>query len=355
MPRRPKYIFADEPRRGHGFLIGLLVVILLLFAVIFTVNFAQNHTVAYSTEYVTLPNLPSPLENWTILHLSDLNGISIGEQQSAIRNVIGTKSYSCVVLSGNMVGPRGDVQPVLDLVNALPSSTPVLLLPGDDDPSLYMTTASSSLSPYAEWAQQLQAAGVTILDEPVSFQRERSTIWFIPVYLYELDLDNTLEGYQNQLNGLNAKVEPLTADEAAVKRNAEFQIERISRIRETLGTIKATDIQVAVSHMPLTKEYVVQAKASIPEKTVLSMHHVSLVLAGGYCAGQWRIPGGGAIWAPEMGFFPEDTLITGMSYLSGVRQHISPGLGASSLYPLLPFRLFNSPAVTRLVLTTRVH
>ena len=355
MARRQRYIFTDEPQRGHGFLIGFLVVLLLLAAVLFTWNFALNHTVSYTRQYVTVTNLPSSLENWTILHLSDLNGASIGENQSAIKKAIGTKSVSCVVLSGNMVGKKGDVQPVLDLIAILPRETPILLLPGDSDPSLYATTAHSTLSPYADWAQRLIDAGVTILDEPIAFKRDRSTIWFVPEYLYTLDLDNRQSGYQDQLDGLNAIVEPLTPDQAAQKRNAEYQLERIQRIREAIGSMTAKDIQIAVSGMPLTKEYVTTAKTRVASKETFSFHHVSLVLAGGYCAGQWRLPGGGAIWAPDLGFFPEDVRITGLGYLNGVWQYISPGLGVSDLYPALPFRLFNSPNATLLVLSTSVH
>ena len=231
MARRQPYIFVEESHRGRSFLIGLAVVLFLLTAVLFTWNFTINHTVTYTKEYVTISNLPTALENWTILHLSDLNGEEIGAGQSAIRTAIGTRSYSCVVLSGNMVGEKGDVQPMLDLVSILPAGVPVLLLPGDSDPPLYASTAHSSLSAYADWAQRLQDAGVTILDEPVSFQRKDETIWFVPETIYTLNLDSAEKAYQDLLDGLNAQVEALTPDQAALKRNCEFQIGRMQRIR----------------------------------------------------------------------------------------------------------------------------
>lgn len=355
MPRRQRYIFAEEPRRGHGFLIGLLMVLLLAAAGLIVWNFAMNHSVAYTKQYVTITRLPEALENFTILHLSDLNGVTIGDKQSAVQKAVESKSPSCIVLSGNMVGKAGDVQPVLDLVAVLPKNTPILLLPGEDDPSLYATTAHASLSPYADWAQRLQEAGVTILDEPVCITRSKSKIWFVPEYLYSLNLEDTRMAYQNQINALNAVVGDLTADQAAQKRNAEYQVARMDRISQTVSTITASDIQVAVSHMPLTREYVIAAKENTQDKYAFTMHHVSLVLAGGYCAGQWRLPGAGAIWVPEMGFFPDENLISGLNYLSGVWQYISPGLGVSDMYPLLPLRMFNSPDATLLVLSSSVH
>lgn len=356
MARRQQYIFTEESHRGRGFLIGLLVVLGLLLAVLFTANLAMTHTVSYTREYVTISNLPTGLDNFTILHLSDLNGAELGDKQSAVKKAIGSRSgYGAVVLSGNMVGENGNVQPVLDLLAQLPYGTPVLLLPGDGDPALYATTAHSSLSPYADWAQQLIDAGVIILDEPYSITTGKATIWFSPESLYTTDTVSTEKAWQNQIDVLNAQVEPLTTDQAALKRTAEYQVERMQRIRETIATIQESHIQVAVSHMPLTKESVAESRAWATSK-VFSMSNVSLALSGGYCAGQWRVPGVGAVYVPELGFFPEDSLVTGMEYLAGVWQHISPGLGAGTEYPwFMPMRLFNSPGATMLVLTATVH
>lgn len=356
MARRQQYIFSDEPRGGKGLLIGFLVVLAILLAGLFTANLAMTHTVSYTREYVTIANLPTDLDNFTILHLSDLNGHELGDRQSAVKKAIGDRSgYGAVVLSGNMVGETGSVQPMLDLLSQLPASTPVLLLPGDGDPALYATAAHASLSAYADWAQQLIDAGVIILDEPYAITAGKATIWFTPENLYTMDTVSTEKAWQNQIDVLSAQVEPLTADQSALKRTAEYQVARMQRIREKIASMKEKDVQVAVSHMPLTKESVAESRAWAVSK-VFSMTNVSLALSGGYCAGQWRIPGVGAVYVPELGFFPADEYITGMGYLAGVWQHISPGLGASPDYPwFMPMRLFNSPGAAMLILTAKVH
>ncbi len=353
--RRQHNIFMEETHRGRTFLIGLLMVLLLLVAGLFTWNFAQNHTVNYEKKYVTIASLPEALENFTILHLSDMNGVALGENQSALRKVLENKNPGCVVLSGNMVGSSGNVEPVLELLPLFPKGTPVLLLPGDDDPPLYVSGATGSLSPYADWALRLMENGVIILDEPYAITKGKSTLWFIPEGLYSLNLDSSEAAWQNRLDTLNAIVTDLTPDEAAQKRSAEYQLERLARIRETLGAIRETDIQICVTHMPLTREYVTTARATASGSQAWSIRNVSLVLAGGYCGGQWRLPGIGAIWAPDLGFFPEDHLVQGLSFVGGVWQHISPGLGVSEMYPLIPFRIFNSPAATLLVLSSSMH
>ena len=354
MGRKQRYIFAEEkPHRFRAFLLGVLVVALLALLGLFIYNFGLNHQVVTERQSVTIPNLSGDLENWSILHISDLHGQYIGQGHASISRAISGRNYSCAVFSGDMLGRDGDVGPLLDLVALLPESMPKLFIPGDSDPPLIATTAHASLSPYADWAVRLQEAGVTILDEPVSFTRNRSTIWFIPESLYGLDVDSTEAAYQAQLDLLNASVAPLSADDAALARAAEYHIARMRRLREIRKTISADDIQIAVAHQPLTAEYVSEMVASSDPNTVFSLRHVALVLAGHYVGGQWRLPGIGALWVPELGFRPDDSLLMGLDYLSGVPQYISPGLAASDFYPF-PGRLFNGPVITTIYLTSNI-
>ena len=354
MGRKQRYIFVEEkPHRIRAFLIGVLVVALLAALGLFIYNFGQNHQVIAERQNVTIPHLSGDLENWSILHFSDLHGQYIGQGHTSISRAISGRSYSCAVFTGDMLGKNGDVQPLLDLVALLPETMPKLFIPGDSDPPLIATTAHASLSPYADWAVRLQEAGVTILDEPVSFTRNRSTIWFIPESLYGLNIDSTEAAYQAQLDLLNASVAPLSADDAALARATEYNIDRMRRIREIQKTISPNDIQIAVAHQPLTAGYVSEMVASTDPGTIFSLRYVSLILAGHYTGGQWRLPGLGALWVPGLGFRPDDSLLMGLDYLSGVPQYISPGLAASDFYPF-PGRLFNVPVITTIYLTSNM-
>lgn len=354
MARKQRYIFVEEkPHRFRAFLLGLLVVAFLAGLGLFIYNFGLSHQVAVERQSITIPNLSGDLENWSILHMSDLHGRYLGQGHASISRAIGGRNYSCAVFTGDMLGKDGDVQPLLDLVALLPEGMPKLFIPGDSDPPLIATTAHASLSPYADWAVRLQEAGVTILDEPVSFTRNRSTIWFIPEELYTLDIDSTESAYQAQLDLLNASMTPLDADDAALARAAQYNIDRMRRLREIKKTISANDIQIAVAHKPLTDTYISEMVAASAPNEIFSLRHISLVLAGHYAGGQWRLPNLGAIWVPELGFFPEDSQIMGLRYASGVPQYISPGLAATDFYPL-PGRLFNVPVITTIYLTANI-
>lgn len=354
MARKQHYIFAPEkPHRLRAFLLGVLVVAALAALGMGIYNFGLNHQVNAHRLSVTVPSLSGDLENWSILLISDLHGQYIGQGHAGISRAISGRSYSCIIFCGDMLGEDGDVQPLLDLIALLPPGTPKLYLPGDSDPPLIATTAHASLSPYADWAVALQNAGVIILDEPVSFTRNRSTIWFVPEELYSLDIGSTESAYQARIDRLNASIDPLTADQAAELRAAEYNVGRMRRLRDFQKTVSPNDIQIAVAHMPLTSEYVSDMIASSDPDAVFSLRRVSLVVAGHYAGGQWRLPGLGAIWVPGLGFFPDDGLIMGLDYVSGLAQYISPGLAGSDFYPM-PGRLFNEPVITTIYLTANI-
>ncbi len=83
------------------------------------------------------------------------------------------------------------------------------------------------------------------------------------------------------------------------------------------------------------------------------------MLAGHYNGGQWRLPFLGAVKVPASagkgsGWFPGDMGVVGLSSYQGIPQYISPGLGASNAIGLPAFRLFNTPQITQITLTTRM-
>lgn len=351
--RKNAYIFASDKETHHvrHFLLWLLAIVLVGAALFFTTNFVTNHQVKLETLKVTVHNLPDDLENWSILHIADLHGAEIGKNQSAIKQALGTKAYSSVVITGDMLGPDGDVQPFLDLLALLPSDVPKFMITGDSDPTLVDMRAHGSLSVFADWVQQVQAIGVTVLDEPLMLTRGKSNIWFVPEYLYSLDLDSMHNAYQSQLDGLNANATSLTADQAAQKRAVEYQLGKIERLRTINSTMTDKDIQIAVTHTPLTRQYVSTMVQWQGKDKPFALRNAALVLAGHYCGGQWRIPGKGALYVPELGWFPDDSLIQGLDYVSGIPQYISPGLGPSDDYPWMPGRVFNAPTITLIYLT----
>ncbi len=353
---RNQYIFASEDRkheRRKNIRRTLLVVMLLLAAAVFVLNYTMSNRVVLDDLRLTVLNLPVDLENYSILHLSDLHGAMYGSHQQVIGNALGDARYSCVVMTGDMLGKDGDAGPLLELVKLMPPETPKYYIPGDTDGPAVETGAHGSLSVYTSWALELQEAGVTILDRPVCETRGKGRIWFLPEQLYSLDLDGMQTVYQRQLNELQERAASLSPDDAARTRYLEYELERIDAIREMKKDFQPKDIQIALTHMPLTEDYTADMVTWGDKENVFSLRYASLILAGHYNSGQWRIPFAGAVYVPELGWFPQDRLIMGLDFLRGIPQYISPGLGSDPHYEHQPGRLFNSPRMTRIFLTRK--
>ena len=355
--RREKnhYVFADPKRFGksHRVRNTVLIVLLLLILAFFISNFVISNRVRVEDMRLTVLNLPVDLEEYSILHISDLHGARYGEEQKAIKTALGNTRYSCVIMTGDMLGEDGDVEPLLELIALMPSDTPKYLIPGDMDGAFVDTEAHGSLSPYSDWAVRLADAGVILLDRPVSETRGKGTIWFVPEEVYMLDLDVTESVYRKQLDAMNQRAASLTVDDAARIRALEYELQRVEDIRTRKAEIKAEDIQIVLTHTPLTEEYINSMVSWTEKDTVFSIRYANLILAGHYNGGQWRLPGVGAVYVPELGWFPEDSEVQGLSWLGNIPQHISPGLGSDPHYEYQPGRIYNPPVITRIILTRK--
>ena len=351
-----RYVFASDPRRfrrPHRVRNTILILIPLLVITFLISNFTVSNRVRMEDIRLTVLNLPVDLEEYSILHISDLHGARYGEKQKAIKTALGNSRYSCVVMTGDMLGENGDIGPLLELIDLMPANTPKYLIPGDMDGSFIDTKAHGSLSPYADWAVRLQEAGVILLDRPMSETRGKGTIRFIPEEVYTLDVDVTESVYKKQLADLNARAASLSADDAARIRALEFELQRMEEIRAAKAEFKPEDIQIALTHTPLTEDYVKSMISWTGKESVFSIRYASLVLAGHYNGGQWRIPGVGAVYVPEFGWFPADSRVQGLGYLDGIPQYISPGLGSDPHYGYQRGRVYNPPVITRITLTRK--
>lgn len=353
---RNQYIFASEltkRHRSHRFRNAVLILLPILIISLVVLNITVSRRIQLEELRLTVLNLPADLEGFSILHLSDLHGARYGENQKAIGTALGSTRYSCVVMTGDMLGEDGDVEPLLELISLMPKDTPKYLIPGDTDGPAVETGAHSSLSVYTDWAEELQAAGVQILDLPVLITREKGRIWFVPEELYALDLPGMSNVFQKQLDALNNRATTLTADDAARIRALEYELQRIETLTEMKKEFLSSDIQVVLTHTPLSSDYVADLISWADKEDLFSMRYASLILAGHYNGGQWRIPFAGAIYVPELGWFPKDEQVQGLSYLESIPQYISPGLGSDPHYEHQPGRIFNRPVMTKIILTRK--
>lgn len=350
-------LFAPEKRR-HPALVFFLLLLVLVISVTLVFNHINNSRVNLLQERVTITNLPSSLEGYRILHISDLHGLFFGTNQERIAAALSSARYDAVCITGDVVSKTGNAKAFLRLLDLF-EDVPVFFIPGDEDPDPIIALPHKGNSPKADYILKAEEKGVIYLDAPEKITVGKSTLWFCPEWVYSLDLEVSVAALENRRQEL-IKEDPSSQRDAALAA-VEYQLDQMERIRSARREILVTDTHIALTHHPLqfsALENLNEWTASENESYVRS---VSLVLAGHYVGGQWRIPGIGALRAPlssglgnQGGWFPEDEKVMGLSSFFGIPQYISPGLGTSAAIDLPGIRLFNTPSVSLLILTSKL-
>ncbi len=175
--------------------------------------------------------------------------------------------------------------------------------------------------------------------------------------MYGLDIGASREAYLSRRAAVMSGMNPANPELNAQLQMIDYRLGVLDRMEESINTMRSGDVQIALTHHPLTSDTISTLQQWSGDSHSNFLHGISLVLAGHYNAGQVRLPGLGAVKAPASagfsgnGWLPGDRGIVGLSTVQGITQYISPGLGTSNVY-FLPIRLFNTPSVSILTLTS---
>lgn len=352
-------LFSQDRRRSAGPLAFILIFATIL-GIIGLYNLFYNTHPTLLRQSVTINDLPGDLEGFKILHISDIKGKLFGTMQENIHDLIESENYQAVCVTGDITDKNGSPRALVRLMSGLPKGVPVFFIAGDEDPQPVVLSDDGVSYAYAPYIQSLVNAGAVYLDAPVSVSYKNSNVWFAPEMLFSLDVESSKAAAIK-------RQQELQEDESAQNRayhlaSVRYTLDRFARLEEAQKTMTANDIYVALTHVPLSSTAMRSLHDSYADGHSIYIDGISLVLAGHYNAGQWRIPGLGALYVPDTlslsstGFLPEDHGLVGMQSMMGVTQHISPGLGTSNIYPfpMSMMRLFNRPAVTMITLTAKL-
>lgn len=327
-------MFSGRKNRHIGRNIVLIFLALILGCGVYTA--VDNGRVTVKKQRVLVAGLPSALEGFTVLHISDLNGHRFGPNQRQLASVLKDKKYSAVIITGDMVGKGGDPYPFYELLSALDTSKPVFFIAGDSDPAPVGGHASGYYTVLADWVTGAQSRGAIFLDAPASMTVGAHRVWFSDAEQLTLDLDTAERAYESS-----------SASESA------FYLDSIIRTKEARAQMRDTDLHIALSHAPVGQETVLSIQHAANESENTFLRTVDLIASGGTVGGQWKLPFVGPVWSD--GWFPKGK-IAGYYEVGGGRllQYTSGGLGTSGKNPMPDFRLFNTPEVTLLTFTAEM-
>lgn len=334
--------------------------IMAAFAAIVVMVFMNNSNISVLQEKVTIVGLPSDLENYKILVISDLNGRRFGDEQSALLRTIGNLDYDAVFFLGDMVGKGGDPEPFYELLEGIPSSKEMFFICGDADPGPYVDTPRDITGTLSElvledWILGAIERGAVYVNSPVCLTVGSSNLWITPSTLMNLEATELLNTWKEQteqeqdgvISGLEAdyRTLPITSYRYRIAQN----------FYNTVDSISEDDFMLMLSHEVPSKKsiYVTSSHTSDSGKYLGSPE---LILAGHYCGGVWRLPLLGAFYVPDNmlarnGWFPAQSDVRGLSAVGETQVYITGGLSTNSATPFMAFRLFNQPEISLLTLT----
>lgn len=334
-----------------------LVVIVLLLAIVVLL---QGNSISVDEQQVTMVGLPEDLEGYRILLLSDLNGRRFGDEQATILREIGTLDYDAVFFAGDMVGSGGDPQPFYELLEGLPSSKPVYFIAGDSDPQPVLDvtrdiTGTVEQMVLADWILGAIERGATYVDAPVELNVGDSSIWISPADMLNLDageLANTCE--EQMLQEQEGTVLGLQGDHDTLP-STTYRYERAQRLLNAVNSMTAADVHISLAHEPPSDDFL-YASSTHNSSEEKYLTQPSLVLAGHYCGGVWRLPLVGALYIPSStaerhGWFPAQEDVQGLSTAGGTQLYITAGLSTTDSAPLMFFRFLNRPQISIIELT----
>lgn len=334
-----------------------LVVIVLLLAIVVLL---QGNSISVDEQQVTMVGLPEDLEGYRILLLSDLNGRRFGDEQATILREIGTLDYDAVFIAGDMVGSGGDPQPFYELLEGLPSSKPVYFIAGDSDPQHVLDvtrdiTGTVEQMVLADWILGAIERGATYVDAPVELNVGDSSIWISPADMLNLDageLANTCE--EQMLQEQEGTVLGLQSDHDTLP-STTYRYERAQRLLNAVNSMTAADVHISLAHEPPSDDFL-YASSTHNSSEEKYLTQPSLVLAGHYCGGVWRLPLVGAFYIPSStaerhGWFPAQEDVQGLSTAGGTQLYITAGLSTTDSAPLMFFRFLNRPQISIIELT----
>jgi uncharacterized protein len=320
-------------------------------------NAATNRNINLLTEKVRVMSLDKDLENFTVLEISDLHGDERGLDGDLWRTLLYGKGFSAVTMTGDMVGKTGDYTPLVALIKSLrqiKADVPVYFIAGDEDPAPVQSDPHGDTEVLAEWVRAAQAAGGTYLDRPVCQTVDKQTVWFTPEYLYSVDMSNMQETLTRQKADMETAGQQYDTQGGASYRALCYQLETMVACADAVKVMNKDDLQIGLTHVPLEVGYVREMVEWADETAAFSFRRLSLVLAGHYCGGQWRLGSLGPIYVPEKGWFPGDAGILGMQRINSLNQYIGGGIGESDIYSMSG-RLFDTPSVTLLSYTAHIE
>ncbi|WP_077623672.1 metallophosphoesterase [Sediminibacillus massiliensis] len=312
--------------------------ILLILVVIYT--FWDNNRIKVVKQEIEIEGLPEQLEGFSILQVTDLHEKQFGKEQKRLIETINEINYDAIVFTGDMLDgtDSSNYGPFYNILEGIGNKQHAWYVSGNADPDSYLVNDSLEKS---EFVRGVEARGVQLLESMETVSVDGANIHFVN---FELSIVKEPGG---RVQGI---VQPAYT---STPQYLDYQEQLIKQMKP-LDHLRDSDILVALNHYP-----VVDARIDFIQSSSNNIwRNFDLIMAGHYHGGQIRLPLIGALFVPEAwyepnGMLPPRNRVKGLWEYKQKKQYVSAGLGSSDAISLMKFRLFNTPEINLLKLTSK--
>lgn len=321
----------------------------------------NNSNLGITEQTVTVVGLPEDLEGYRIVVLSDMNGRRFGDNQSLLLRTLNGIKYDAIFCLGDMVGKGGNPQPFWEFLEGLRNPDKVYFICGDSDPGPYLSSARGTEGVLSQliledWILGAIERGANYVDAPISIPVKKSTLWISPATMLNLETISTLATWQDQTEQEEDGVRSGIVDDYTHLPITTYRGKLAQKLYDAQRSMATSDIHISLAHEIPSNDFIYTSEDHSPGSDRF-LSAPELILAGHYCGGVWRLPILGAFYVPDKtlprgGWFPDQQSVSGLSSVGETQTYITRGLSTNGSVPLMPFRLFNSPEISVITLTS---
>ncbi|MEH7011462.1 metallophosphoesterase [Neobacillus niacini] len=316
--------------------VNLLITFTIFLLSLITYTALDNNRIKIVHQEVKIDNLPSELDGFAILQVTDLHEKMFGQYQKRLVEKINSLSYDVIMFTGDMLknSKSTNYKPYFTLLEGIENKEKAFFVPGNTDPDIYNLNTENPLKK-TDFYYGMEQRGVKLLESLSTVEKGTSKVHFVDFELSIQDAEKSLE---------SLKLEDISI------RYLNHQKQLFNEI-STLDNKDDADVLIGLTHYP-----VVDARFDfLMSESNYIVRDYDLIMAGHYHGGQIRIPFFGALfipegWYPRDGLFPPQDRVKGLWEYRDIKQYVSTGLGNSDAIPFLDFRLFNTPEINLITL-----
>lgn len=275
---------------------AILLILIVLFAAIIAWVIWDNNRITVTEYTIKDAEIPENFSGYRILQISDLHNAEFGEDNEILLNQISRLHPDMIVITGDLIDSyHTNVDISLAFIREAVKIAPTYYVFGNHEVRIPES--------YTLLKDGMEKAGVVVLDQPVTLEKDSQTITLLGV-----------------------------ADPSAMSSDSRFYTQIVGSILNAKMP-EETVYSILLCHRPEVFDAFVE-------------NGIDLAFTGHTHGGQVRIPFIGAIFSPDQGLFPKYD--SGLFTEKDTTMIISRGLGNSSF----PFRVDCPPEI---VVATLMH